>query len=151
MTTRKLIHSLQDPDDGTSDCSERQNRIFRSLSTGNMEWSPTSNSEHDQNDFTDDVNCDCKENGSLYDDEQFQGGPESVSSTDDLPVVGADMQVPPEVVPENSNDTETVRMEKPLRKTACKLVCGLSFALLAVATPLLWISSQEEGHYLVPT
>lgn len=150
-TPRKLIHSLQELNDATSDCSEKQNRrIRRSLSSGNIEWSPTSNSEYDQNGFADHENYDdCEENESLYADEQFPGGSESVSSTDDLPG-DADKQMPPEVVPEDGNYTQTF-LESQLRMTKCKLVCGLSFVLLAVATPLLWFNSQEEGHYLVPT
>ncbi|KAJ1390517.1 Armadillo-type fold [Sesbania bispinosa] len=146
-TPRKLIHSLQDPDDETSDYSEKQNRRFRSLSSGNIEWSPASYSKYDQNGAADHGNYDPKENESSCDDVQFQGGQESVSSTDDLPVGDADMQRPPE----SRDDTQTVLMKKPLQKAKRKFVCGLSFVLLAMATPLLWINSQEEGHFLVPT
>ncbi|OIW06473.1 hypothetical protein TanjilG_05244 [Lupinus angustifolius] len=127
QTPRKLFHSFQDPDDFNSDCSEKQNRRIRSLSSGNIEWSPASNSRYNWNGFADHVKYD-------------EGGQESVSSTDNLPG-DADMQMPPEVVvPENR-----------LRKTKSKFVCGLSFVLVAMATPLLWINSLEEGHYLVPT
>lgn len=151
-TPRKLIQSLQDPCDLNSGCSEKQNRRFRSLSSGNIEWSPTS--EDDQNGSSDNVNYDCKESESVYDDSdndmQIQDGPESVV-TDELPA-DADVQMPPELVPETeSGNIQTVRMEKTLQKTKYKLLCGLSFALLAMATPLVWITSQDEGHYLVPT
>ncbi|KAK7267069.1 hypothetical protein RIF29_19733 [Crotalaria pallida] len=140
QTPRKLIHSLQDPDDVNSDCSEKQNRGIRSLSSGNIEWSPASHSRYDPNGIEDFENCDgCEENESLNTDVQFQDGTESVSSTDDL-LGDADMQMPPKVVPESR-----------LRKTRRKFVCGLSFVLVAMATPLLWINTQEEGHYLVPT
>lgn len=56
-----------------------------------------------------------------------------------------------EVVPECRNDPQTVLVEKPLQKAKRRLVCGLSFVVVAMATPLLWINSQEEGHFLVPT
>ncbi|KAJ7976370.1 ARM repeat superfamily protein [Quillaja saponaria] len=83
-TPRKLIHSLQDLTEVNSDCSEKKPRRFRSLSSSNIEWSPAS--KYDQNGFSHGVSCDCKENESLYaGGEQFQGGPESVSSTDDVP------------------------------------------------------------------
>ncbi|BAU01949.1 hypothetical protein LR48_Vigan10g142000 [Vigna angularis] len=151
MTPRKLIHSLQDPNDEISDCSEKPNRRIKSLSSGNIMWSPASFSEYDQNGIADHVKCDAKENGGLYCDDQSQGGPESVSSTDDNPV-NSDMQRrPSEVGPDRGNGTETVLVGKPFQKTKHKLVYGISFALLAIATPLLWINSQDEGHFLVPT
>ncbi|RDY09090.1 Protein SINE1, partial [Mucuna pruriens] len=150
MTPRKLIHSLQDPDDETSDCSEKPNRRGRSQSSGNIKRSPASYSKYNQNSIVDDVNYDSKGNGSLYGDVQFQGEHESVSSTDDF-ADNTDMQMPSEVGPKSRNDTQTVIMRKPFQKTKHKLVCGLSFALLAIATPLLWINSQDEGHFLVPT
>ncbi|XP_057737888.1 protein SINE1-like [Arachis stenosperma] len=146
MTPRKLIHSLEDPDAETSCCSNRQSRRYRSLSTGNVHRSRRSNFEQDENCFTDYVNCDCNPNGSLFDYDEFQDGKEPVSPTDDIPV-GSALQV----LPENSDNIETVRIRKPFQKTKYKVVCGLSFALLAMATPLLWITNQEDGHYLVPT
>lgn len=141
-TPRKLIHSLQDSSDLTLGCSKKQNRRFKSLSSGNIEWSPAS--KYDQNDFSNDVKCDSEVIESCAEVE-FQGGSESVSSTDDLPG-DASKQTSTKVVPEDRNFTPTA-----LQQTKYKLVCGLSFVLLAVATPLLWINSQDEGHYLVPT
>ncbi|KAK7271081.1 hypothetical protein RJT34_26692 [Clitoria ternatea] len=143
-TPRKLIHSLQDPNEESSDCSEKLNRRIKSLSSGNVEWTPASYSTYH-------VNNDSKENESLYGDVQFQGGSESVSSTDDLPG-DADMQKrPPEVVPQSRNDTHATLMEKALQKTKRKFICCLSLVILAMATPLLWINGQEESHFLVPT
>ncbi|XP_020220685.1 protein SINE1 [Cajanus cajan] len=150
ITPRKLIHSLQDPNDEISDCSEKPNRRIKSLSSGNVKWSPATYSKYDQNGIAEHVNYDSKENGSLYGEDQFQGGPESVSSTDDL-LANNDLPSPSEDVLESRNGTQTVLIGKPFRKTKHKLVCGLSFALLAIAAPLLWINSQEEGHFLVPT
>ncbi|KAK7380646.1 hypothetical protein VNO78_33161 [Psophocarpus tetragonolobus] len=149
MTPRKLIHSLQDTNDEISDCSEKPHRRIKSLSSGNFLWSPASFSKYDQND-ADDVNYNSKENGSLYGDNQFQGGPESVSSTDDI-LGNTDVQRPSEVGPESRNGALTVLNGKSFQKTKHKLVCGLSFALLAIATPFIWMNSQDEGHFLVPT
>ncbi|WVZ15540.1 hypothetical protein V8G54_013106 [Vigna mungo] len=151
MTPRKLIHSLQDPNDEISDCSEKPNRRIKSLSSGNIMWSPASFSEYDQNGIADLVKCDSEENGGLYCDDQSQGGLESVSSTDDN-LVNSDMQRrSSEVGHDRGNGTETVLVGKPFQKTKHKLVYGISFALLAIATPLLWINSQDEDHFLVPT
>lgn len=116
--------------------------MFKSLSSGNIEWSPSS--KYDQNGFSNDVKCDSEVIESCGEAE-FQVSSESVSSSDDLPV-DANKQISTKVVPENRNITPTAQ-----RKTKYKLVCGLSFVVLAVATPLLWITIQDEGHYLVPT
>ncbi|XP_004508668.1 protein SINE1-like isoform X2 [Cicer arietinum] len=148
-TPRKLIHSLQDANDENSDCSEKPIRRFKSLSSGNIDWSPSSYSKYDQNGIANHVKDDSNENVSSCGDVEYQGGQESVSSTDDLPG-DASMQKPSEVVPESRNDRQTVLTEKPLQKTKRKLMCGL-FVILAMATPLLWINSQDEGHFLVPT
>ncbi|XP_061336993.1 protein SINE1-like [Gastrolobium bilobum] len=150
-TPRKFIHFLQDPNDLNLDISEKQiGRFSRSLSSGNLEceWSPTSN--NNLNGFSDHVKYDCKMNESLCADGELQGGSESVSSTDDFPG-DADMQITNNVVPENRDGTQSFRTEKALQKTKFKLICGLSFVLLAMATPLLWINSQDESHCLVPT
>ncbi|KAK7336247.1 hypothetical protein VNO77_16783 [Canavalia gladiata] len=147
-TPRKLIHSHQDPIDVAWSWSKKHNRRLRSLSSGNIEWSPSS--KYDQNSFSDHVKCDCEVNESSCGDVEFKGDSESVSSTDDLSG-DADMHMPPKVVPEYRNVTPSDCTDKALQKTKFKLVCGLSFILLAVATPLLWINSQDEGHYLVPT
>lgn len=149
-TPRKLIHSLQDSNDMNLDCSEKQNRRLRSLSYGNIDWSRTS--KYDQNCFSDQVKCDCGVNESLCADVEFQGSSESVSSTNDLPG-DADVKTPSKMVPENGNamQLQNHHMGKTLQKTTFKLVCGLSFTLLAIATPLIWINNQDEGHYLVPT
>ncbi|KAI4348443.1 hypothetical protein L6164_009166 [Bauhinia variegata] len=154
-TPRKLIQSLQDPNDMNGNCSQKQNRRFRSLSSGNIKLSPTS--KHDQNDcqncFLHHVNNDSKdnENEGMSFDVHCQAGSESVSSTDGLPA-DPNMQVPPELVPANRKNTQNVSMGRAHKKTKFKLFCsGISFAILAMATPLLWINSQQEIHYLVPT
>ncbi|KAI4350372.1 hypothetical protein L6164_004834 [Bauhinia variegata] len=127
--------------------------MFRSLSSSNIELSPTS--KYDQNDyqngFSHHVSYESQENEGLYSDVQFQGGSESVSSTDDLPA-DPDMQMSPEVVPENRKNTQVVCMERAHHKTKFEVICGgFSFALLAMVAPLIWINSQQDGHYLVPT
>ncbi|XP_057721904.1 protein SINE1 [Arachis stenosperma] len=145
-TPRKLIQSLQDPSDVSPGSSEKQNRRYRSLSSGNIDWSPTS--EFDENGSSDHTNCDCKVNQS---DDEFKSDSESVSSIDDLSG-DAGIQPPINVVPENKNIVQTGSTGKALHKMKRKLFCGFSFMLLAMATPLIWISSQQDqGHYLVPT
>ena len=61
------------------------------------------------------------------------------------------MKMHPEVVLMSESKATKIGMEKTLRRATFKLVCGLSFAILAVATPLAWINGQDDGHYLVPT
>uniref|UniRef100_A0A2N9EGE6 TORTIFOLIA1/SINE1-2 N-terminal domain-containing protein n=1 Tax=Fagus sylvatica TaxID=28930 RepID=A0A2N9EGE6_FAGSY len=148
-TPRKLICSLQDTNIENSGFSEKQSRRFRSLSSSNIAWSPTT--KYDQNGFSHDVNYNGKENGRLYaNGEQFQGGPESVSSTDDV-LTDANLQVSQEEVPEIKTETRRSGIQKDRQKIALKFICGLFFVLLAVFTPLLWINDQDEGYYLVPT
>lgn len=91
------------------------------------------------------MNYDGKEN----EEGSYDGDDDNGSVTDELPAE-SDLKMHPEVVSENDN-TKKFGMEKTLQRTKLKLLCGLSFALLAMATPLVWINSQEEGHFLVPT
>ncbi|XP_027193099.1 protein SINE1-like [Cicer arietinum] len=149
-TPRKLIQSLQDANDENSDCSEKPIRRFKSLSAGNIDWSPSSYSKYDHNGIANHVKYDdSKENESSCSDVEYEGRQESVSSTDDLPGdVG--MQRPSEVI-ESRNDRQTVLTKKPLQKTKHKFACGLVVILAMATTPLLWMNSQDEGHFLVPT
>ncbi|KAK2451080.1 ARM repeat superfamily protein [Trifolium repens] len=150
-TPKRLIRSLQDPTDESSECSEKPIRRFRrSLSSGNIDWSPSAYSKYDQNGIANHVKYHTRENASSCGDVQYQGRSESVSSTDDL-LGDAGTQRPSKEVPESSKDPQIVRMEKSLQKTKRRFVCGLSFVVLAMATPLIWINSQEEAHFLVPT
>lgn len=149
---RQFIHSLQDTNYVNSGCSASEKpSMFRSLSSGNIHWSPVSRSN--QNFFPHNLNYERNDSESSFANIQFQGGSESVSSTEDFPA-DANMQASPKVVVfEKRNDAQaTVHIKKAFRKTKLKLVYGLSFVLLAMATPLLWINNiQEESRYLVPT
>lgn len=146
-TPTKHIHALQYTSDIKSSCSERQIRRLRNLSSGNMDWSPTSSYDHKY--FPHNLGYECNHNDSLYADVQFQGGPESVSSTEDLPA-GADLQGPSETVPPKSGDAQSAaRIKKALQKTKLKLIFGLSLVLLAMF-PLLWINIEDDS-YLAPT
>ncbi|CAJ2637379.1 unnamed protein product [Trifolium pratense] len=149
-TPKRLIRSLQDPSDDSSVCSEKPIRRFRSLSSGHIDWSPSAYSKYDQNGISNHVKYHTGENASSCGDVQYQDGSESVSSTDDL-LGDANTQRPSKEVPESNKVPQIVRTEKPLQKTKRRFVCGLSFVILAMATPLIWINSQEEAHFLVPT
>ncbi|XP_058756673.1 protein SINE1-like [Vicia villosa] len=151
-TPKRLIRSLQDPTDDSSDCSEKLIRRYKSLSSGNIIWSPSSNSKYDQNGIAHHVKYDdSNENGSLCgDDMQNQDEQESVSSTDDI-LGNSDMQKPSEKVTENRKVSHTLPAVKPLQKAKRKFFCGLSFLIVTMVTPLLWINGQEEAHFLVPT
>lgn len=151
-TPRRLVHSLQESNNVNSDFSEKQTRRFRSLSLSEFDCSP--NARYNQNGYSHGVNYDCRENGSFYGGgEQFQGSPESVSSTDGIPK-DADLQASHDMVPEIKTEIQRSGIKKPLRKAAVKLFCGLSLALLAVVVPLALITDQGQGHegyFLVPT
>lgn len=138
-TPRKLVHSFQDPTNVNSVCFEKQARRSRNHSLSDCQWSLVSRC--DQNCISpDDYEFGDGEN--LYDDvEKFPGGFESVSSTEDVPT-DADLQMSRKVIAENKIARQKVNL---------KLVCGLSFAVLAVCTPLFWLSNQDEGGCLVPT
>ncbi|PON78170.1 Coatomer beta subunit [Parasponia andersonii] len=144
--SRSATSSPLDPTNMNSIFFEKQTRRSINQSPSDFEWISVSRS--DQNCISPD-DCECRDSESLNDDvERFQGGAESVSSTEDIPdeagdiPTGVDLFVSQKVTTEN----KTAR-----QKVALKLVCGLSFAILAALAPLLWLSSQDEGGYLVPT
>ncbi|KAI3696887.1 hypothetical protein L6452_29484 [Arctium lappa] len=125
-TPRKLVKSLQVPND---DCSENQSRRFRSPY-----------SDYDQNQT---------ESESLTnEDEQFNGTSESVSSTEDIiPANGnenenANLQPSQELVPETK--------VKPRILSAVSIASGLFVVLIAVVC-FLWVRDLDEGYNLVPT
>ncbi|XP_057507334.1 protein SINE1-like [Actinidia eriantha] len=144
-TPRKLIRSLQDPNDETPDFSEKQTRMFRSPSSSKFEWSPAS--KYDQNGHSPNTNYELKKDEKLSDDrEQFQGGSESVSSTEDIPI-NADLQMPPG----SKIEPKSLGIQKNNRKSAFGVVSGLVVLLFALLICLLRIDDQGDGYNLVPT
>ena len=144
-TPRKLIRSLQDPNDETPDFSEKQTRMFRSPSSSKFEWSPTS--KYNQNGHSPNTNYELKKDEKLSDDSgQFQGRSESVSSTEDVPV-NADLQVPPG----SKLEPKSLGIQKNNRKSAFGAVSGLFVLLFALLVCLLRIDDQGDGYNLVPT
>lgn len=133
-TPRSHVYTVQDALSLAS--TERPPRWSRNQ-LSDFERSPVSRCEH--------RNCngyEWRDTRSLQaDDEKFHGRSESVSSMEDIPVVSGELQEPEKVLPKR----KAVSMRFP-----AKLVCGLSLALLAVVAPI-WLSSQEQGCYLVPT
>lgn len=151
-TPRKLVHSLQDLNEANSDhASKSFRRAYRSLSSGNLEWSPRS-SFHNQNGFPDDQKLSKEDVGGLdINGEQSQGGSESVSSTDGIPAHTDIQATPVEVAYQSNMKTQCSGIEMAYKKTALKLVCGFSFLLFTVFTSFLLINDQDQGSYLVPT
>ncbi|KAL5538554.1 hypothetical protein UlMin_042560 [Ulmus minor] len=139
-TPRRLVRSLQDPYDMNHYSFEKQARRSRNLSPSDFEQRPSSRYERHCASPDED---ECGENESLYaGGEQFQvGAAESVSSTDGIPNE-ENLQASHVVISGNKTDRQ---------KVALRLLCGLSLGLLAVISPLFWLSNQEEGCYLVPT
>ncbi|CAK9145899.1 unnamed protein product [Ilex paraguariensis] len=147
-TPRKLIRSLQEPDD--MGFFDNQSRRFRSPSSSKFEWSPAS--KYDQNGLSHEADHEIKGDENLSSGgEQFHGSLESVSSsTEDVPV-DADLQVYPKEVPGSKTESQGICVQKVHRKSTVNIVCGLLAMLFVVFGCLLWIDDQDEGYNLVPT
>ncbi|KAG6603492.1 Protein SINE1, partial [Cucurbita argyrosperma subsp. sororia] len=141
-TPRKLVHSLQDRNDGSSDYASKSCRHRRrSLSSGNLEWSPPDDQKLSKDSLDD------NDNG-----EQSHGGSESISSIDGVPAHG-DVQaaIPVAVACHSKLKPQCTGIEMACKKTGLKLVCGFSIFLFTIFTSLLWIDDRAQGSYLVPT
>ncbi|XP_022745778.1 protein SINE1-like [Durio zibethinus] len=147
-TPRKLIHSLQNPNDLISGFSEKQFRRFRSPRSEILGWNPTTNHIR----FGHGMIYEVKRNGNMYTDgEEFQGVSESVPSTDDSPAA-VDVQGSNEAVPMNRTEIQEFHNEKAGNRTGSKMFFGLFFIIVtAVLTSLMWTAVQDESFYVVPT
>ncbi|PPD85686.1 hypothetical protein GOBAR_DD17378 [Gossypium barbadense] len=127
-TPRKLIHSLQDPNELNSDYSEKQFRRFRSPCSEKFGGSPTTN----RNTFRRGMINEVKRKARSYTDGEDHGVSESVSSTDDSP---AELDVPgsTDAAPKNKKETLEYHNEK------------------VVLTCLWWTEGEDESFYVVPT
>ncbi|KAI9184786.1 hypothetical protein LWI28_001040 [Acer negundo] len=169
-TPRKLIRSLQDLNDVSSDFSEKQSRRFGSPSSIKFEQSPTQSRNGfkqsptpsrngfeqsptpSRNGFSREIFYDVKGNGNLCNGgEQYQGGSESVSSTDDSPA-SPDTQITRELaVPEKKTEMQKLCVERTFGKAGLKFAFGLFFFMLLTAFVSTMFVDQESGHRLVPT
>ncbi|KAI6697057.1 hypothetical protein NL676_017176 [Syzygium grande] len=139
-TTRKLIHSLQDPSDVDSDMIPKSLGRFRSPCSSVDEWSPVRN--FDQGGLIDDYH-DAKEKENSNDGaEQFQGGFESLSSADNV-AAGQENSAPSAMTPQDVT-------RKAGKRMAFKLICSILTVLLAISCSLQYIDDREYRH-LVPT
>ncbi|XP_023752491.1 protein SINE1 [Lactuca sativa] len=128
-TPRKLLRSLQHPDD---DCSGNQSRRFRSPSSSKFNQSHTSN--FDQNESLTDEN------------EQIYGTLESVSSTEDI-------DIPPNGDNHLQQQSQVLLPEaktKSQRLSAVVISSGLVILLIAVIC-FFWKQDQDKVYNLVPT
>lgn len=148
-TPRKLIRSLQDPNDERADFSGNQNRRFRSPSSHNFEWSPTS--KYHQNGLSPNMNYEVKKDETLpAGSEQLQVGSESVSSTEDIPT--ADFQVNEKVSPGSKVESQSfIEIQKTNCKSPTKVVCSLFVLLFALFICSICLNDQDDGNGLVPT
>lgn len=131
-TPRKLLKSLQAPNEASSDFSEnkchrvnsQQSQSFISPLLGKFN---NCTLKYDQNGFL----CDLSD-GFTNDDEQFYDTSESVSSTEDI-------------------CQELITGTKVnLRFSGLGILCGL-IVLFAVSVCLLLVGGSDDGHGLVPT
>ncbi|KHG01527.1 Transposase [Gossypium arboreum] len=127
-TPRKLIHSLQDPNELNSDYSEKQFRRFRSPCSEKFGGSPTTN----RNSFRRGIINEVKRKARSYTDGEDHGVSESVSSTDDSPAE-LDVLGSTDAAPKNKKETLEYHNEK------------------VVLTCLWWTEGEDESFYVVPT
>ncbi|XP_027177414.1 protein SINE1 [Coffea eugenioides] len=139
-TPRKLIHSLQDQNEESSD-SDKPNRRFRSPSS-QYEMTPTS--KYKQNGVHQMRGLEINGKGkSPTGSEALRGSSESVSSTQDIPA---------EDTTKPSPKLELPRVDglkgywKPTRNTL-----GILFVIFATILCFMLIDDQGEGYNLVPT
>ncbi|GMI65290.1 hypothetical protein like AT1G54385 [Hibiscus trionum] len=146
MTPRRLIRSLQDPNDLNSDYSGKQYRRLRSPCSENFGSNPTTN----RNSYQRGTINKAKGKARSYTNGENQGGSESVSSTDDSPAE-LDVQEPNGASPVNKKETQEFRNEKALKAMPYKMLFGLFFIIIVGLTSLLWTEVEDEGFYIVPT
>ncbi|KAK9017154.1 hypothetical protein V6N11_079637 [Hibiscus sabdariffa] len=154
-TPRRLIRSLQDPNDLNSDHSGKQYRRFRSPCSENFGSSPTTN----HNSYRRGTNKDVEGKVRSYSDGENQGDSESVSSTDDSPaeldVQGTNgavlMNKKENLEFQSKNETLEFRSEKVRKKTAFKMFFGLFLIIIVALTSFLWTEVEDESFYMVPT
>ncbi|KAL7615483.1 hypothetical protein Lser_V15G02321 [Lactuca serriola] len=128
-TPRKLLRSLQHPDD---DCSGNQSRRFWSPSSSKFNQSHTSNFDQNES-FTNE-------------NEQIYGTLESVSSTEDI-------DIPPNGDNHLQQQSQVLLPEaktKSQRLSAVVISSGLVILLIAVIC-FFWKQEQDKVYNLVPT
>ncbi|KAK8576286.1 hypothetical protein V6N13_090760 [Hibiscus sabdariffa] len=154
-TPRRLIRSLQDPNDLNSDYSGKQYMRFRSPCSENFGCSPTTN----HNSYRRGMNNVVEGKVRSYSDCENQGDSESVSSTDDSPAE-LDVQGTNGAVLVNKNENldfqsknETLEFQskKVCKKTAYKMFFGLFLIIFVALTSFLWTEVEDESFYMVPT
>ncbi|XP_077220806.1 ARM repeat superfamily protein [Tasmannia lanceolata] len=159
-TPRKLILSLQDPDDVDSN-SEKQTRKMRRSVFREEGWSPTR--EMNGNVFSHNMNNEVEDNKNskrpnnatsknIVRNAQLDSSlSESVSSTDDISAV-ANSRVTFEGCDGEKNGVQNVGLKRrSLGKASLGLICGLSLILFAAIFSALLIDDGERSFNLVPT
>lgn len=145
-TPRKLIHLLQDANDGNSDISERKTRRFRSPSLCRCEGSPE---KSEVNGLFHRERREYREGATSNDEKHYHLNSESVSSTEDAQANG-DVQVSSNDVAHNGTEFQGVIPQKGYA-SARILIFGILAVLLAAFILSLWIGNQDQSFNLVPT
>ncbi|XP_010257705.1 PREDICTED: uncharacterized protein LOC104597698 [Nelumbo nucifera] len=149
-TPRKLIHSLQDPNDVDSDFLEQQPRMFKSLASNQLGRSPASNFVGNG------ISCklDSDNEGdkqSIETGENVQVGSESVSSNSDVPSDG-DPGISNEGVPKDKTEVQCENIKKRGLGKLVRNVFYVFFVLLAIIMSAMRIDNQDQEDFnLVPT
>ncbi|XP_058105868.1 protein SINE1-like [Magnolia sinica] len=164
-TPRKLIRSLQDPDDVSSDFFEKQAEKIRSPASCEVGWEPTR--EMNGSDGSPDSlnyvvrgkqNCERVQSNLSWknkatDAEPELDGFESVSSTGDVDPDAKNCKELYEARGRENNGMRTVGPKRTsFRKAAAlSLVCGLTLILPAIILSTMWLDNHDEYFNLVPT
>ncbi|XP_073283534.1 protein SINE1-like [Primulina huaijiensis] len=146
-TPRKLIRSLQDPDNLNLGFSKNQTGRVRNSTPITFDQMTASNFNGLSPGINPTVNSD--ENLS-YSGEQFICSSESVSSTEDV-YPDTDTPVSVNMIPINETQIQDADVHKVFQLSARKIGCGIFLILFAVVYRLLAIDDLADGNILVPT
>ncbi|XP_075508769.1 protein SINE1-like [Primulina tabacum] len=146
-TPRKLIHSLQDPDNLNSGFSKNHTGRFRNLTPITFDQMTASKLNGLSLGINPMING---EENLSYSGEQLICSLESVSSTEDV-YPDTDTPVSVNMIPRNETQIQNANVRQGFQFSARKIVCGILLVIFAVVFRLLAIGDLADGNILVPT
>ncbi|KAL6008161.1 hypothetical protein ACLOJK_033667 [Asimina triloba] len=165
-TPRKLIHSLQDPDEANLDFLGKKAVKTRNLAACELVWEPTRETNDDSLNENSNSHADSKPepHKMLSDDANWKNdaagaelveadGFESVSSTGD---VNPDSNCRRSFVGSGEEGVKGVNTKRSkyasfTKTAALSLICGLILIIPAATLSNMWFDDQGDYYHLVPT
>ncbi|CAM8889004.1 unnamed protein product [Rhodiola kirilowii] len=146
-TPRKLMHSLQDPEDINPEIFQKQFRKFRSPCS-NCNLSPPTAYNQKGSHFSNE-----EAPYSYAESEEFQIGYESLSSLDNnIRPSNNKIHVPQDLIIDCNSECHKPNSTKAFHQGTYRLFLCFLFLVLTVGTSFILIDDQEEGNAaLVPT